>query len=243
MWCTGGCAHCVWGMAQLDEFDLLELRPPPPALVVVGPTPLELLQFEYEEKLRRLQEQMRGTEAELAHVSAVARFTLQELDRVSGEMGAWVQRGERRSRRWVQPHLTPAPPSVVGGGFPVAPLLYADVAGFQALRMEGVQARVDMLAGVPSDLAELRLRDIAERRLTDFEVEQCLVRRKGVLEEKYVEEVPAGTPLEQVLTPVAQQRIQDAVLQLFKVLHRRRLAVLQGHKLPPLDSVFGLPPQ
>ncbi len=232
----GGRTLCV-PMAQADEFDLLELRPPPPPLLVVGPTPLELLQFEYEEKLRRLQEQMRGTEAELAHVSAVARFTMQELDRVSGEMAAWVHRGERRTRRLVTPHLVSA------SAFPAPTLLYPDVAEFQRLRAEGVQARVDMLAGIPSDLAEVRLRDIAERRLTDFEVEQCLVRRKRVLEEKYMEEVPEGTPLEQVLTPVAQQRIQDAVLQLFKVLHRRRLAVLQGYKLPPLDSVFGLPPQ
>jgi hypothetical protein len=201
---------------------------------------MELMQFEYEEKLRRLQQQMQTTEAQLAHVSAVSRFTMQELDRVSGEMAAWVQRGELRSRPWVQPHML-APP----GSSPITlpALLYADVAEFQRLRSEGVQARVDMLAGVPSDLAESRLRDIAERRLTDFEVEQCLVRRKQVLEEKYVEEVLPGTLLELVFTAVAQQRIQDAVLQLLKVLHRRRLAVLQGYKLPPVDSVFGLPPQ
>lgn len=223
-------------MSELDEFDLL--REPAASAAVrvvpaVGPSAVERQQFEYEQQVHHLRAQLAEVSARLCRKTEEAQQTRQELERVSGEMQVMMKRKERATRALVQTHLSPLPSS----------LLYMDVDEFARIRAEALQARVDMLAGLSSVVAEQRLKDIKERHLTDFEVEQCLMRRKQVLEDKYLEEVPEGTPCEQVFTTQIQQKIQDAVLQLLRVLHRRRLSVLQGHKLPPVDSVFSMLPQ
>ena len=196
-------------------------------------TAAELQQYQYEVKIKALEAELATARTALASTQQREQALDQELARVHGAVTAWVCKKEKAVRPLVQPHVAPV----------ASPLLYMDHDEFARIRAEALQARVDLLSGLSSDVAERRLREVKERHLTDFEVEQCLMRRKQMLEEKYIAEVPEGTPTENVLTPAIQLKVQDAVLQLLKVLHRRRLAVLQGHKLPPLDSVFGLLPQ
>lgn len=228
-------------MDLTEEYGLLDGMPPPAKRVRVeeerAPTSAlsstDLMQYQYEVKLKALEQELSMARSQLASTQERESALNQELCRVHTEVSAWVRTKEKAVRPIVQPHLAPMS----------SPLLYADHTEFARIRAETIQARVDLLSGLSSDVAEKRLCEVQERHLTDFEVEQCLLRRKQVLEEKYTEDVPEGTPTEHVLTPVTQLKIQDAVLQLLKVLHRRRLAVLQGHKLPPLDSVFSSLPQ
>lgn len=231
-------------MDLTDDYSLLDGAVPPAKRMRVTPeaspsslstalTSMDLMHYQYEVKLKALQQELSAARSELVSTQEREHALNQELRRVHTEVSAWVQKKERAVQPIVQPHIAPIP----------SPLLYADHAEFARIRAETLQARVDLLSGLSSDVAERRLREVQERHLTDFEVEQCLLRRKQVLEEKYMDEVPAGTPTENVLTPSTQLKIQEAVLQLLKVLHRRRLSILQGHKLPPLDSVFAYLPQ
>jgi len=230
-------------MDLTEEYGLLDPVAPPAKRARVTeeqrtPTsalsPVDVMQYQYEVKLKALEQELSAARSQLASTQERESALNQELCRVHTEVSAWVRTKEKAVRPIVQPLLY-APLS--------SPLLYADHTEFARIRAETIQARVDLLSGLSSDVAEKRLCEVQERHLTDFEVEQCLLRRKQVLEEKYMEDVPEGTPTEHVLTPGTQLKIQDAVLQLLKVLHRRRLAVLQGHKLPPLDSVFSSLPQ
>lgn len=113
--------------------------------------------------------------------------------------------------------------------------LFADDPEFVALRAGGVTARVELMASMPDVVAQARLSEVAARQLTDFEMECALHRRKAVLEEKYASD---GLSAEELAA-----KIKSRVLQLFRVLHRRRLAILNGHKLPPVGSLFAKMPE
>lgn len=115
-------------------------------------------------------------------------------------------------------------------------LVYMDVPAFATLRAEAVSARVELLATFPAPVAESRLIEVATRQLTDFEIENALRKRQAALLEKYgTEEGLAGDEL--------YRKVESRVLQLFRVLHRRRLAILHGHKLPPAGTLFARLPE
>jgi hypothetical protein len=76
---------------------------------------------------------------------------------------------------------------------------------------------------------------VAQRGLTDFEIECSLHRRKEVVEEKYAKD---GLGVDDL-----GAKIKSRVLQLLRVLHRRRMAILHGHKLPPVGSLFAQLPE
>lgn len=112
-------------------------------------------------------------------------------------------------------------------GLPGQRLLYHDVAAFHTLRQEAVYNRIEMLATAPSAVARDRLEELQVRELLDGDIETCLKLKKQAMEDRD--------------TPPA--RVQDAVLQLFRLLHRRQTAVLQGYKLAPPGSLFAQVPK
>jgi hypothetical protein len=113
---------------------------------------------------------------------------------------------------------------------PPSRMLYSDVAEFVNIRRAMVLARVDLLSTTPTDTAATRLAELRHRGLTNDAIEAALVRRQALLQAKQGAEA------------MSPQRIQDGVLQLLRLLHRRQLAVLQGHLLPPPDSLFAQTP-
>lgn len=106
--------------------------------------------------------------------------------------------------------------------FPGQPLLYREVPEFSSLRQAAVYNRIELLATVSVPVAGDRLCELRGRKLLDADIESCLKIKKESMEER------AASP----------RRVQDAVFQLFKLLHRRQTAVLQGYKLAPQGSLF-----
>jgi delta-aminolevulinic acid dehydratase/porphobilinogen synthase len=89
---------------------------------------------------------------------------------------------------------------------------------------------VELLSTTATDTAAARLAELRHRGLSNDAIEAALVRRQAVLQAK------------QGLDAMSPQRIQDGVLQLLRLLQRRQAAVLQGHLLPPADSLFAQTP-
>lgn len=81
------------------------------------------------------------------------------------------------------------------------------------------------------EVLETRLAHIAERGLDDDGVERALNARRLQIEEAFADE---GRNDDTALGA----KIRASTTQLYKVLLRKRIAVLQGRPLPPLDSVF-----
>lgn len=149
---------------------------------------------------------------------------------------AWLARQDALRLEMELSRLLPRRVSTLCDPAPVPSVhLFADDPEFAAVRMEGVTARVELLAGMPEIIANARLSEVAARQLTDFEIECALHRRKAVLDEKYGGD---GLSAEDLAA-----KIKFRVLQLLRVLHRRRLAILNGHKLPPRGSLFAQMPE
>lgn len=118
-------------------------------------------------------------------------------------------------------------------------LLYGSSPEFIALRVQfEVEVRELRLKATP-ELFEERMAELTRRHLDVAAVDLALQRRR-ITAEGHARDVAVELhmPPEQVATELHQRRIHDCVLQLFKVLTRRRLSVLRGEPLPRLDSVF-----
>jgi hypothetical protein len=153
---------------------------------------------------------------------------------------AWAAKQEaallRDELSRVLPSMSPThAPSHHDASLLTSPMVYATDAEFAALRAEGLSARVDCLASLPEQVVQARFAEVSRRGLTDFEIECSLRRRKECVEEKYT--------CEGLSSEAFEAKVRSRVLQLLRVYHRQRLAVLQGHKLPPLGSLFAQLPQ
>ncbi len=118
-------------------------------------------------------------------------------------------------------------------------VLYGSSPDFIALRTQfEVEVRELRLKASPEMFAE-RMAELTRRQLDVAAVDSALQRRR-ITAEGHARDVAAELhmPPDQVATDVHQRRIHDCVLQLFRVLTRRRLSVLRGEPLPRLDSVF-----
>lgn len=106
-------------------------------------------------------------------------------------------------------------------------LLYHHVPEFAALRQQAVYNRIELLGTVSASVAKMRLRELQDRELMDADIETCLKIKKQAMEDR----------------DVSPSRVQDGVLQLFRLLHRKQTAVLQGYKLAPHGSLFAQVPK
>ena len=99
--------------------------------------------------------------------------------------------------------------------------------------MNGLRAKAS------SDVVASRMAELEQRRLTPALIEAALIFRR---DQAYAHALEVAAelhlPPEQVSSETEVRRIHDNVLQLFRVLHRRRVAVLRGEKLPRENSVF-----
>lgn len=114
-----------------------------------------------------------------------------------------------------------------GAALPALRLLYHDVPDFVTLRQQAVYNRIELLATVSAAVARARLTELQTRELMDADIEMCLKIKKQTMEDR-------GAP---------PRRVQDGVLQLLRMLHRRQAAVLQGYKLAPAGSLFAQVPK
>ena len=69
----------------------------------------------------------------------------------------------------------------------------------------------------------VRVKELTSREVDEDHIYAALVNRKLALN---------------ALPSVTDVKVQDSMLQLLRVLTKRKLAVLAGRRMPPLDSVF-----
>ena len=92
---------------------------------------------------------------------------------------------------------------------------------FKSIENETMFKTRELIALVTPEVASDRISELHLRGLDDDQVAASLLLRK------------------QSMTHIDNDvKVQDSMLQLFRVLMRRKVAVLSGHRLPPLDSVF-----
>ena len=93
---------------------------------------------------------------------------------------------------------------------------------YEEIRRQTMFKHREMVVLLTSD--ELIARDaaIVERGLDDAHVVIALQERKNALQ----------------ANDLGDTKIQDSMLQLYKVLMRRKVATMTGQRLPPLNSVF-----
>jgi len=93
---------------------------------------------------------------------------------------------------------------------------------YEEIRRQTMFKYREMVVLLTSD--ELIARDaaIVERGLDDAHVVIALQERKNALQ----------------ANDLGDTKIQDSMLQLYKVLMRRKVATMTGQRLPPLNSVF-----
>lgn len=92
---------------------------------------------------------------------------------------------------------------------------------FKSIENETMFKTRELIALVSPEVALDRITELNIRGLDDDQVAASLLLRK------------------QSMTHIDNDvKVQDSMLQLFRVLMRRKVAVLSGHRLPPLDSVF-----
>ena len=92
---------------------------------------------------------------------------------------------------------------------------------FRSIENETAFKTRELVALVSQEVVSERMSEVSLRGLDDEQVFASLLSRK------------------QSMTHIDNEvKVQDSMLQLFRVLMRRKVAVLSGHRLPPLDSVF-----
>lgn len=125
-----------------------------------------------------------------------------------------------------------------GGGSTGATLFHSS-AEFEVLRQDYEYELNGLRAKASSDVVASRMAELEQRRLTPALIEAALIFRR---DQAYAHALEVAAelhlPSEQVSSETEVRRIHDNVLQLFRVLHRRRVAVLRGEKLPRENSVF-----
>ncbi len=109
--------------------------------------------------------------------------------------------------------------------------MYAVVEEFETVREDFRRVIRELEATLPAEELAPRIELLRERDLDLDSVEKALRFRKEAIEAVIAETGCVGP-----CGPA--QKVQDSVLQLFKMLHGRRIRVLYGYKLPPKTSVF-----
>lgn len=90
-----------------------------------------------------------------------------------------------------------------------------------------------MVGTQPEDEVARRTSELTLRGLDDEGIAGALDARRRAVEQLCLDE---GRELSD---GVVVAKVHTSIVQLHKVLLRRRLAVLQGRPLPPIESVFG----
>ena len=118
-------------------------------------------------------------------------------------------------------------------------VLYGGSPDFIALRMQFEVEVRQLRMKAPAHVFAARMAELTRRQL-DVDAVDLALQRRRVAAEAHAREVAEElhTPPDRRASEIEQQRIQDCVLQLFRVLTRRRMSVLRGEQLPRLDSVF-----
>ncbi len=109
--------------------------------------------------------------------------------------------------------------------------VYAMVEEFETVREDFRRVVRELEATMSAEELQPRIDMLRERDLDLQSVEQALRFRKETMETVIAETGSIGP-----CGPA--QKVQDSVLQLFKMLHGRRIRVLYGYKLPAKTSVF-----
>jgi hypothetical protein len=109
--------------------------------------------------------------------------------------------------------------------------VYATVEEFETVREDFRRVVREMEAMAPAEEVQRRVASLAERDLDLESIEAALRFRKQAMEGVIAETGCVGA-----CGPA--QKVQDSVLQLFRMLHARRIRVMYGYKLPAKTSVF-----
>jgi predicted nuclease of predicted toxin-antitoxin system len=89
------------------------------------------------------------------------------------------------------------------------------------------------------EVYELRMTALQERGLTNEQIQAAVeAHRKRLQTSLYDGALVSDGTVEVEVARVATLKVEDSLLQFYRVLHRRRMAVLEGRKLPPVGSVF-----
>lgn len=130
---------------------------------------------------------------------------------------------ERPSKRQQQQHIfvviTPEEAAAAAKLFPDTSLYQQ----FDELRRACVYTVNDLFYTLPRDTFNERHALVEARELSDAAIFDALAARKAVMETTHL---------------VSAQKVQDSMLQLYRLLCRRKLAVFQGQKLPAMGSFF-----
>ena len=94
---------------------------------------------------------------------------------------------------------------------------------YDEVRRQTMFRHREMVVLLTSDEVVARDAAILERGLDDAHVFMALQQRKNAMEANNLGDAT---------------KIQDSMLQLYKVLMRRKVATMTGQRLPPLNSVF-----
>lgn len=118
-------------------------------------------------------------------------------------------------------------------------LLFRGAVEFDALRLDYELELSELRMKAGTSVFNARLKELERRQLTPAWIEAALKYRRNQAHVHLLEVAEElHLPPEKVTSEVELKRIHDNVLQLFRVLHRRRIAVLRGEQLPRLNSVF-----
>ena len=100
------------------------------------------------------------------------------------------------------------------------PEKYAD---FCSITEDALFQSSELAASVDAPTMAVRVKELTSREVDEDHIYAALVNRKLALN---------------ALPSVTDVKVQDSMLQLLRVLTKRKLAVLAGRRMPPLDSVF-----
>lgn len=110
-------------------------------------------------------------------------------------------------------------------------------AGVEALLKTVTIAWREMTGTQSEEEVARRTSELTARGLDDASIAHALEQRRLAVEQLCIDEG------RQLADAVVVAKVNASMLQLHKVLLRRRLAVIQGRPLPPLDSVFARVPR
>lgn len=90
---------------------------------------------------------------------------------------------------------------------------------------------------------ENRMAELEKRRLTNDHITQIIQDRRRELEENLYDGILLRSsstfdPTDRATVKVAFNKVNDSLSQFYKMLHRKRMSVIEGRRLPPENSIF-----
>jgi DNA polymerase III delta prime subunit len=148
-------------------------------------------------------------------------MNITETDITNNDVGESMERPlKRQQQQHIFVVITPEEAAAAAKLFPDTSLYQQ----FDELRRASAYTVNDLFYTLPRHTFNERYAIVEARELSDAAIFEALAARKAAMETTH--------------ELVSAQKVQDSMLQLYRLLCRRKIAVLQGQKLPAMGSFF-----